>query len=261
MYKVISFANQKGGVGKTTTVINLASCIAASGKKVLIIDLDPQGNASSGCGINKRKIQYSTNNILMAEELNEIDVNESIIKTDFNNLYIIPSDMNLVAAELDLVSADKREFRLKRALKYLKDFDYIFIDCPPSLSLLTINAFTACDTVLIPIQCEFYALEGLSQLTNTIKLIKKTYNPSLDIEGILITMYDGRLNLTAQVLSEVKKYFPKKIYKTVIPRNVKISEAPSHGMPINYYDKYSKGSAAYTELAKEFLTRDSRGGV
>lgn len=253
MSKIIAIANQKGGVGKTTTVVNLASCVAELGKKVLLVDVDPQGNATSGCGINKRKTSVSSYT-LMIDETSE----DPIIETKYKNLSIIPSTIDLAGAEIELIELENRETRLKRALDKYSDFDYIFIDCPPSLGLITLNALTAADSVLIPIQCEFFALEGLSQLTNTIRRIKKMYNPVLEIEGVLITMYDGRLNLTVQVLAEVKRFFADKIFKTVIPRNVKISEAPSHGIPINYYDRGAKGSLAYKDLAKELIKKNKK---
>lgn len=249
--KIVAVANQKGGVGKTTSVVNLASCLAEKGKKVLLIDLDPQGNSTSGCGINKKKISGSSYEVITGEQT----FDSAVVKTEFKNLWILPSDMDLAGLEVELVSAEHRERRLKDALAQpcSVGFDYALIDCPPSLGLLTLNALIAANTVLIPIQCEFYALEGLSQLTNTIRQVRRLYNPSLDIEGILITMYDGRLNLTTQVLAEVKKYFTGKVYRTVIPRNVRISEAPSHGQPINYYDPAARGTAAYRDLATEFL--------
>lgn len=254
MTKIIAVANQKGGVGKTTTAVNLSSCIAEKyDKNVLLIDLDPQGNATSGCGINKKKVSPSIYDLLLNEDCSADDIQSCIIKTDFKNLSVIPSTMELVGAELELTDVPKRERRIKHITDKLVGYDFIFIDCPPSLGLITLNALTAAHSVLIPIQCEFYALEGLSQLTNTVKQVKKHYNPSLGIEGVLITMYDGRLNLTVQVLAEVKKFFADIIYKTVIPRNVRISEAPSHGSPINYYDKFAKGSSAYYSLADEFM--------
>lgn len=254
--KIIAVANQKGGVGKTTSVVNLASCLAEAGKKVLLVDLDPQGNATSGCGVNKRQIKTSLYQVMIGDH----PLEDGVQKTPFKNLWILPSDMNLAGAEVELVEMEKREQCLKKALSQSVsvDFDYVLIDCPPSLGLLTLNALVCADTVLIPIQCEFYALEGLSQLTNTIRQVRRLYNPSLDIEGILITMYDGRLNLTTQVLAEVKKYFAGKVFKTVIPRNVRISEAPSHGEPINYYDRHAKGAVAYRELAAEVLKNDRK---
>lgn len=253
MGKIIAVANQKGGVGKTTTSVNLASCIAESGKSVLLVDFDPQGNATSGCGIHKKKIEFSSYEILLDVEKTV----ESVIKTEFKNLSIIPATISLAGAELEISTFEYRERLLKNALsKVVQDYDYIFIDCPPSLGLLTVNAFTAAESVLVPIQCEFFALEGLSQLVNTIKQIKKIYNPNLTIEGILVTMYDSRLNLNIQVVSEIKRYFSNELYKTCIPRNVKLSEAPSYGQPINYYDRSAKGTLAYRELAKEFLARN-----
>ena len=258
MIKTIAVANQKGGVGKTTTVVNLAACMAEKGVKVLLIDMDAQGNATTGCGIRKKDLQKSSYDLLTDEN---VKLSDLVIKTPSHNLWIVPSTMDLAGAELELAEAQGRAKRLENALKTAETenlFDFILIDCPPSLGLVTINALTAADTVLIPIQCEFFALEGLSQLTNTVKQVKKVYNPQLDIEGVLITMFDGRLNLTMQVLAEVKKYFASKTFKTVIPRNVRISEAPSHGKPINYYDRGSKGAKAYAELAEEILKNNGR---
>lgn len=258
MIKTIAVANQKGGVGKTTTVVNLAACMAEKGVKVLLIDMDAQGNATTGCGIRKKDLQKSSYDLLTEEN---VKLSDLVIKTPYHNLWIVPSTMDLAGAELELAEAQGRAKRLENALKTAETenlFDFILIDCPPSLGLVTINALTAADTVLIPIQCEFFALEGLSQLTNTVKQVKKVYNPQLDIEGVLITMFDGRLNLTMQVLAEVKKYFASKTFKTVIPRNVRISEAPSHGKPINYYDRGSKGAKAYAELAEEILKNNGR---
>lgn len=258
MIKTIAVANQKGGVGKTTTVVNLAACMAEKGVKVLLIDMDAQGNATTGCGIRKKDLQKSSYDLLTDEN---VKLSDLVIKTPYHNLWIVPSTMDLAGAELELAEAQGRAKRLENALKTAETenlFDFILIDCPPSLGLVTINALTAADTVLIPIQCEFFALEGLSQLTNTVKQVKKVYNPQLDIEGVLITMFDGRLNLTMQVLAEVKKYFASKTFKTVIPRNVRISEAPSHGKPINYYARGSKGAKAYAELAEEILKNNGR---
>lgn len=258
MIKTIAVANQKGGVGKTTTVVNLAACMAEKGVKVLLIDMDAQGNATTGCGIRKKDLQKSSYDLLTDEN---VKLSDLVIKTPYHNLWIVPSTMDLAGAELELAEAQGRAKRLESALKTAETenlFDFILIDCPPSLGLVTINALTAADTVLIPIQCEFFALEGLSQLTNTVKQVKKVYNPQLDIEGVLITMFDGRLNLTMQVLAEVKKYFASKTFKAVIPRNVRISEAPSHGKPINYYDRGSKGAKAYAELAEEILKNNGR---
>ena len=249
MGKVISVANQKGGVGKTTTTVNLSTILAKRGKKVLLIDADPQGNATSGLGIEK-EVEFSTYDILV----NDIELRQAIQKTMIKNLLLCPSNMNLAGAEVELVSMMSREQRLKEKLEEIKDaFDYIFIDCPPSLGLITLNAFTASDSVLIPVQCEYFALEGLGQLLNTVNLVKKHLNKTIMIEGALLTMYDIRTNLSNQVVKEVKKYFNDKVYKTVIPRNVRLSEAPSYGMPITEYDPRSKGAKAYTKFAKEFL--------
>ena len=259
MGKIISIANQKGGVGKTTTAINLSTLIAKKGKKVLMIDADPQGNASSGVGIDRDNIEVSVYDIL----INEIEVDEVVKKTNIKNLNICPSNINLAGAEVELVSVMSREQRLKEKLDKIKaDYDFIIIDCPPSLGLITLNAFTASDSVLIPVQCEYYALEGLGQLLNTINLVKKHLNKNIEIEGALLTMYDIRTNLSNQVVKEVKKYFNDKVYKNVIPRNVKLSEAPSYGMPISIYDPRSKGAKSYEKFVKEFLKKnetDSRG--
>ena len=249
MGKVISIANQKGGVGKTTTAVNLSTLLAKKGKKILLIDTDPQGNATSGLGVDK-DVELSTYDLLITETLAE----DVIQKTSINNLDISPSNMNLAGAEVELVSMMSREQRLKEKLEEIKnDFDYILIDCPPSLGLITLNAFTASNSVLIPVQCEYFALEGLGQLINTINLVKKHLNKEIEIEGALLTMYDIRTNLSNQVVKEVKKYFNDKVYKTVIPRNVRLSEAPSYGMPITEYDPRSKGAKSYIKFAKEFL--------
>ena len=254
MGKVISIANQKGGVGKTTTAINVATIIAKKNKKVLLIDADPQGNASSGLGLEKN-VENSLYDVL----INEVDITQTLQETEFKNLKVCPSNMDLAGAEVELVSLMSREQRLKEKLDEVKDeFDYIFIDCPPSLGLITLNAFTASDSVLIPIQCEFYALEGLGQLLNTINLVKKHLNKGLEIEGAVLTMYDIRTNLSNQVVKEVKRYFNDKVYKTVIPRNIKLSEAPSYGMPITMYDEKSKGARAYEKLAKEVLKNNEK---
>lgn len=255
MGKIISVVNQKGGVGKTTTAVNLAAAIGISGKKVLIVDADPQGNTTSGYGISKRDTSLTSYQMLIGKGTAEM----AAIKTQFKNVDIVPSSMDLAAAEVDLIEMQNRESQLKMALATVRDkYDYIFIDCPPSLGLISINALNASDTVLVPIQCEYYALEGLSQLMATIRQVKRLYNPTLEIEGIILTMYDGRLNLTQQVVAEIKKYFANKLYKTAIPRAVRLSEAPSYGMPIQYYDKRSKGAAAYDDLAKEFLKKNRR---
>mgnify|MGYP004629597633 FL=1 len=249
MGKVISVANQKGGVGKTTTTINLSTMLAKKGKKVLLIDADPQGNATSGVGAEK-EVEFSTYDILVGDA----EMEEVVEKTVIKNLLVSPSNINLAGAEVELVSMMSREQRLKEKLENIKDkFDYILIDCPPSLGLITLNAFTASDSVLIPVQCEYYALEGLGQLLNTINLVKKHLNKNIEIEGALLTMYDARTNLSNQVVKEVKKYFNDKVYKTVIPRNVRLSEAPSYGMPITEYDPKSKGAKMYEKFTKEFL--------
>ncbi len=230
--------------------VNLAASIAAKGYKVLLVDIDPQGNATSGLGVNKRELKISSYDVLV----NSMLIEKVMIKTEFDNLWVLPSSMNLAGAELELVDMTRRESKLKNSLALIKDsFDFIFLDCPPSLGLLTVNALCAADTVLVPIQCEYYALEGLSQLMATIRQVKRLYNPLIDVEGVLLTMFDGRLNLTHQVVDELKRFFPRKVYTTVIPRNVKLSEAPSYGLPIAYYDKNSKGAVAYDTLANEFL--------
>ncbi|MCX7694530.1 MAG: AAA family ATPase [Caloramator sp.] len=254
MGKIISIFNQKGGVGKTTTSINLAAYIASFGKKVLSVDIDPQGNTTSGFGVNKDDLEFSMYDVIMG-----LDANKAIVEV-FENLYLLPSNVELAGAEIELTARINRESKLKEALANIKDeYDYIFIDCPPSLGLLSINALTASDSVLIPIQCEFYALEGVGQLMNTIQLVKKSLNPKLDIQGVIMSMFDGRTNLSIEVVEEAKKYFKGKVYTTIIPRNVKLAEAPSHGIPIMLYDKSSRGAEAYMELAKEFLEYDEGG--
>lgn len=250
MGKVIAITNQKGGVGKTTTSVNLSACIANSGKKVLLIDMDPQGNASSGLGIDKDSLELCIYDVL----INGMTMNDVIVPTAQKKLKIAPASIDLAGAGVELVNLPKREHILKKALKEIRDdYDFIFIDCPPSLDLLTLNALTATDGVLIPIQSEFYALEGVSQLINTVNLVKKSLNEKLEIEGVLLTMFDGRTNLSIQVADEVKKFFTTKVYKTIIPRNVRLSEAPSYGEPIIIYDPRSKGAEVYMKLAKEVI--------
>ncbi len=254
MGKAIAIFNQKGGVGKTTTNINLAACLAIKGKKVLVLDIDPQGNTTSGLGIDKRNIEYSTYDLLTEDDFN---TKQAIINTSTKGLDIIPASVSLAGAEVELVSVKGREKKIKKALSKVKrQYDYIFIDCPPSLGLLTINSLTAVDSVLIPIQCEFYALEGVAQLMSTIDIVKKNLNSKLKIEGVILSMFDGRTNLSIQVVEEVKKYFKEKVYTTVIPRNVRLAEAPSYGLPIAEYDPKSSGAEAYREFAEEFLNNE-----
>ena len=248
--KVISCVNQKGGVGKTTTAVNLTAGLGKLGKKVLLIDIDPQGNSTSGYGIDKRKLTISSYNLLCEGA----SVEAAVIKTEFENIDIVPANMNLAGAEIEMIEKENRVSILKRALAPVRDnYDYIFLDCPPSLGLITLNALNASDTVLVPVQCEYFALEGLSQLMSTIRLVKQRYNPILELEGVLLTMYDGRLNLTQQVVGEVKRFFPRKVFATTIPRTVRLSEAPSFGQPIQYFDRSSKGAIAYNALAEEFI--------
>lgn len=255
--KIIAVANQKGGVGKTTSAVNIAAALGFNKKKTLLIDVDPQGNATSGVGIDKRAVKYTTYDLLVSE----VKAQEIIIQTPFDNLYVMPSGIDLAAAELEIMDFENRSYRMKQAIVSIKpDFDYIVIDCPPSLGLITTNALTAADTILVPIQCEYYALEGLSQLMNTVRRVKRQTNPHIDIEGVLLTMYDGRLNLTQQVVTEVKRFFPKKVFSTVIPRGVRLSEAPSFGMPVIYYDKSCKGSHAYLDLVDEILKKERQYG-
>ena len=250
MGKIISIVNQKGGVGKTTTAVNLAAFIGLKGYKVLLVDIDPQGNSTSGFGVNKREIERSSYDVLIGTS----KFDEVVIHTQFEGVDLLPANMNLAGAEIEIIELDKRESRLKIALaEQTEKYDFIFLDCPPSLGLITINALNASDTFLVPIQSEYYALEGLTQLMNTVRQIKRLYNPRLEMEGVLVTMFDGRLNLTQQVVREVKKAFPKKLYSHSIPRNVRLSEAPSYGQPIAYYDKSSKGADAYNDFANEFL--------
>lgn len=252
MTKVVTIFNQKGGVGKTTTTVNLSTYISTMDKKVLVIDADPQGNATSGFGIEKYELKHS----LYDAMVNQDDMEKVIVSTRYDNLDIIPSNVDLAGAEIELTSMMQRELRIKNSIELIKDnYDYIFIDCPPSLGLLSINALAASDTVLIPIQCEYYALEGVGQLMNTINLVKKSLNPNIDIEGVVLTMYDSRTNLSLQVVDEVTKYFREKVFNTLIPRNVRLAESPSHGLTIREYDSRSRGAIAYQELAKEFIAR------
>lgn len=255
MAKVISIANQKGGVGKTTTAVNLSACIAEKGKRVLLVDIDPQGNATSGLGVEAHQ-DKSVYNVLV----DGIPMEETVQGTMIKKLDVCPANINLAGAEIELVSMVSRENRLKKAIDGIKDkYDYVIIDCPPSLGLITLNAFTASDSVLVPIQCEYYALEGLGQLINTIKLVQMHLNPELIVEGVVLTMFDARTNLSSEVAIEVEKYFGNKVFQTIIPRNIRLSEAPSHGLPITLYDKDSKGAETYKKLAKELLTLNEKG--
>ncbi|MBQ7739717.1 MAG: ParA family protein [Eubacterium sp.] len=252
MGKVVAVFNQKGGVGKTTTCVNMAAALGQKGKKTLLIDIDPQGNSTSGVGIDKSEVEYSTYDVLIGE----VAARAILIETEFKNLSLLPSSIDLAGAEIELADAENRNRILKKAIATLVvEFDYIIIDCPPSLGVISINALVAADTIIVPLQCEYYALEGLSQLVNTVRTVKKEYNKNLELEGVLFTMYDSRLKLSAQVVDEVNKYFPNKTYKTMIPRSVKIAEAPSFGKPVIYYEKYNRASFAYKKFVDEFLKK------
>ena len=252
MGRVIAIANQKGGVGKTTTAINLSACLAEAGQKVLVIDIDPQGNTTSGLGIAKDEMEKTIYQVI----LQEVEIEDAICRNAFENLDVLPSNVNLAGAEIDLIGIDEREYILKKAIdKIRENYDYVIMDCPPSLSMLTVNAMTAADTVLVPIQCEYYALEGLTQLIHTINLVKKRLNPELELEGVVFTMYDSRTNLSLQVVENVKDNLKQNIYKTIIPRNIRLAEAPSHGLPINIYDTKSTGAESYRLLAQEVMGR------
>ena len=253
MGRIIAIVNQKGGVGKTTTTVNLSACLAQAGKKVLVVDADPQGNTTSGLGIDKNNLKYSTYTLLMGSSY----IEETIVSTRIDGLRLIPANIDLVGAEIELSTNERREYILKKILNNCNNFyDYILIDCPPSLNILTINALTAANTVLVPIQCEYYALEGLTQLLHTIDLVKKSLNQFLVIEGIVFTMFDSRANLSAQVVDEVKRHLDPSVYKSIVPRNVRLAEAPSHGLPITLYDPKSKGAESYELLAQEVMQRE-----
>lgn len=252
MGRIIAIANQKGGVGKTTTAINLSACLAEAEKKVLVIDLDPQGNATSGLGIDKDEVENSVYELM----LGECEAKDCTLKTEINNLFLMPSNVNLAGAEIELLDVNEKEYVLRNAMKKRReDYDFVIIDCPPSLNMLTINAMTTADTILVPIQCEYYALEGLSQLMHTINLVQERLNDHLIIEGVVFTMYDGRTNLSQQVVENVRENLKTKIYETVIPRNIRLAEAPSHGLPIELYDSNSSGAKSYRSLAEEIIAR------
>lgn len=253
MSKSIAIFNQKGGVGKTTTAVNFGAALADHGKKVLLVDNDPQGNLTSGVGIDKASLQSTIYNVL----INEVDIEDCLLHTQFENLDIIPGSVELAGAEIELIEFESREFLLKKQLDRIKNnYDYVIVDCPPSLGLLTINALVAVDSILIPIQCEYYALEGVGHLVNTYNLVKKSINPELEIQGVLLSMFDGRTNLSIQVVDEVKKHFKQLVYTTIVPRNIRLAEAPSFGLPIIHYDRKSKGAEAYVDLVEEFLERE-----
>ena len=253
--RAIAVANQKGGVGKTTTTINLSASLAAKGKRVLVIDMDPQGNTTSGFGVDKNELENTVYELI----LGQCSIQEGLLKDVIENLSLIPSNVNLAAAEIELIGVEKKEFILKNEVDWIRDqYDFIVIDCPPSLNMLTVNAMTTADTVLVPIQCEYYALEGLSQLIHTVNLVRERLNPTLDIEGILFTMYDARTNLSMQVVENVKDHLNQRIYKTMIPRNIRLAEAPSYGMPINLYDPKSAGAESYMALADEVIRRKEK---
>lgn len=253
MGRIIAIANQKGGVGKTTTSINLSACLAEAGKKVLVIDLDPQGNTTSGLGVDKSELENTVYELI----LDECTAKEAMVRTDIENLYLLPSNVNLAGAEIELLDIKNKEYTLREAIDYVQEeFEYIIIDCPPSLNMLTVNAMTTANTVLVPIQCEYYALEGLSQLMYTINLVQERLNPKLKMEGVVFTMYDSRTNLSMQVVENVKENIDTTVYKTVIPRNIRLAEAPSHGLPINLYDSKSSGAESYRQLAQEVIDND-----